>query len=552
MYRKRLLAVLLGVLALPQSTLAVSRTCGSNALTNTTNVLCASPSGPCNSTSVVVSSPIEVTAGGCTFDLGGRALTIQKRFQMIGSGFIKMQNASDITLTSTGELKARGDFVKPQGFIIEGGTISLTSSGGITHRGALDVTGDGAGIIELNAAGTIQVLSGSVIRGTGLSSFNGVDARFADGGILRIKSSAGSITVDGPVDMSGQGNAAGGDVTLRAARNITVTQPIDASGGSSGGGSVEIVAGDNVALDHPITVDSRSGGGDGGEINVAAGEDSLGGIAAGGTVTIDDGSLSLQGSTASGFGGDGGDLDVGARGQLFVGGAVPIHAGAGLDYAGSGGTISLRSGSGTPHVPGLLDGDLVFDAPIVARSGASGGFGGQLTAESGRDLAISSAIDLGGKDGGGTASLTASDDFDFSGRITADATSATGLGGTVAADACTISVDPMAHLEVAGHTDGGITLTGGNHLTVSTSSVVEAGTGGPIALVTRTVASGNPDTGGSVAQFDPTPTVLADPTLPGCGLCAGVVCSAHDACHDAGTCDPSTGQCSNPPLDVCN
>jgi hypothetical protein len=31
------------------------------------------------------------------------------------------------------------------------------------------------------------------------------------------------------------------------------------------------------------------------------------------------------------------------------------------------------------------------------------------------------------------------------------------------------------------------------------------------------------------------------------GKCAGVTCTAQDACHDAGTCDPATGLCSNPP-----
>ena len=30
--------------------------------------------------------------------------------------------------------------------------------------------------------------------------------------------------------------------------------------------------------------------------------------------------------------------------------------------------------------------------------------------------------------------------------------------------------------------------------------------------------------------------------------CAGVICTASDACHDAGTCDPATGLCSNPPV----
>lgn len=49
----------------------------------------------------------------------------------------------------------------------------------------------------------------------------------------------------------------------------------------------------------------------------------------------------------------------------------------------------------------------------------------------------------------------------------------------------------------------------------------------------------------------------ADPTLPCCGdlvvqngvctdLCAGVTCTASDACHEAGTCNPATGTCSNP------
>jgi hypothetical protein len=33
----------------------------------------------------------------------------------------------------------------------------------------------------------------------------------------------------------------------------------------------------------------------------------------------------------------------------------------------------------------------------------------------------------------------------------------------------------------------------------------------------------------------------------GVSLCAGVVCAAQDQCHTAGTCDPNTGHCSNPP-----
>jgi RHS repeat-associated protein len=38
------------------------------------------------------------------------------------------------------------------------------------------------------------------------------------------------------------------------------------------------------------------------------------------------------------------------------------------------------------------------------------------------------------------------------------------------------------------------------------------------------------------------------------GACRGsdpVVCTARDACHDVGVCEPATGQCSSPPLEVC-
>ncbi len=43
------------------------------------------------------------------------------------------------------------------------------------------------------------------------------------------------------------------------------------------------------------------------------------------------------------------------------------------------------------------------------------------------------------------------------------------------------------------------------------------------------------------ATRTPTPTTTATPDR-----CTGVVCTALDGCHDAGICNPSTGQCSNP------
>jgi cysteine-rich repeat protein len=78
--------------------------------------------------------------------------------------------------------------------------------------------------------------------------------------------------------------------------------------------------------------------------------------------------------------------------------------------------------------------------------------------------------------------------------------------------------------------------------------------------------SAHVDHGGDyVAVNDPTCQGLGclpldapcDPNVPCCGggvctngvctdLCAGVTCEASDSCHDAGTCNPQTGICSNP------
>src|SRR6185369_5352397 len=139
-----------------------------DALANTASVLCTS--GSCNTTLVRVTQPIDVTAGGCEFDLGGRALQFEDPFQMIGSGFIRVINAGNITIISTGKLKARGDFVKPNGFIIGGGFISLTSTGTIDIDGLIDVAGDSAGSVRLQAAQSIFLRPGAVIDGPGISS----------------------------------------------------------------------------------------------------------------------------------------------------------------------------------------------------------------------------------------------------------------------------------------------------------------------------------------------------------------------------------------------
>ena len=296
----------------PSAAGAVVRTCGPDAVANTANVLCAPPSGPCTATQVVLGANVQVTnvaQANCEFDLGTRALRIDKPLEVAGQGFIKVRNAGNITITSTGKLKARGDLVQPNGSIVKGGLISLTSSGSISHNGLLDVSGDSSGNIVLSATGDVTLGSGSNVDGNGISSFADFGQKFADGGGLDITSAAGSIAINGRVTLRGTNQGVGGTVDARADRNVTVNQSIDISGGGGDGGEFSAAAGDRIVVTKAIDADSRAGGGSGGLIDLRAGCDALTcnalqGVVPGGNIDVQGAALTLRGSASDGLGGE--------------------------------------------------------------------------------------------------------------------------------------------------------------------------------------------------------------------------------------------------------
>src|SRR5262249_54649629 len=418
---------------------AVTRSCGPDAVANTTSVLCAAPSGPCTTTLVIVGTDIDVVDAGCTFDLGGRALRIDKAVQMTGLGFIDVVNAGDITLTAAGRLKARGDFVEPTAVIIKGGRVSLTSLGTITLRdnSQIDVSGDAAGTVRLAAAGAntagvgIDLQAGSLIQGHGISSSTGSGERFSDGGVLDIRTTLGSIVDNAAIDMGGANQAAGGDVTLQSARDLTIGEVLDVSGGASDGGSLDLLAGDNIRITRNVTVESRLGGGSGGSINIIAGADDLGGVAPGGGVTVDNASLLVMGSASETSGGDGGDFDVTATGPMTFTATSQVRVDAASLFDGSGGTMFFGSGDANAAVIGPVDGDMTLAGLISAGSGADFGTGGSLEISAGRSLTLSGSVDVSGKDGGGDIIIDAGGSITLSGPLRSEGTSPTGPGGFV-------------------------------------------------------------------------------------------------------------------------
>src|SRR5204862_8285966 len=132
-----------------------------------TNVLCTG-SSTCNATTVDVKEDIQVTSGGCEFDIGNRNLTFRRRFEMAGTGFIKATNAATITIEDTGRLLARGDFPTTT-FPTQGGLIVLQSNSTVVQKGIIDVGGDASGTINITAQTDVTLQSGSTISGNGIS-----------------------------------------------------------------------------------------------------------------------------------------------------------------------------------------------------------------------------------------------------------------------------------------------------------------------------------------------------------------------------------------------
>ena len=431
--------LLAATLAAPSVGWAVTASCGADALQNTQTVLCGN--GTCTPGLVRLTTPLSVTAGGCEFDLNGRDLSIEKTFEMTGSGFIKVIHAKNITITAGGKLHATGDFDKPNGYIIQGGLISLIATGTITvdngSGAGLDVSGDGAGTVILDAGGDITLAGGgNPVLGNGISSFADQGDRFTDGGELNATSRTGNVVVAADLSLTGQNGGTGGFVELQAAINVDVQKMIDVSGGGGGGGEVDLTAGDDVLVKRSIDADSSVGGGDGGTLAIDAGEDPIGGLKPGGDVRIDGDAniiLGMQGSATDTFGGYGGDFEITAVGLVLLDN-VTARLDAATNFDGDGGYFSIDSSDVEFYRLGPTDGDLqILGGLISMTSGNTGGDGGTVDLTAGRDMQITADMNVHGFDTGGDVTGTAGRAITLGGLIdsTGGAASGAGDGGYV-------------------------------------------------------------------------------------------------------------------------
>ena len=466
----------------------------------TADDICPAAADPC-----IAVGTVDVTSGSL-LDFGPRRFevtgTLQVEAQPLGFG------GGDVTITA-GAFVLRNDAsitaTGPSGL---GGSVTVSTSG------AIDLGTDASINVSTGDAGSIALTAGGAITANGPLQANAVGPD-GDGGEIEL-TAVGAITL-GPrasFSVSGGKLAAGGRIELTTTTgSVTAAGDLLAEGGSFFGGGVIIV---NSAGDLTCT----------GVLDVNGNKDPVGG--------------------------DGGDVELTAYGNLLLGGTITGRASA----SGEGASITMASTTGSVTLAG----------PVSALGGSPDGIGGSLEITAHTTFAqetLAAAIDLsstGAQSSGGPLTIKAP-----GGSTLRNVTGRGGLGagsvevhadglvsvlGLIDADgapslfpSATVAIVSTAGVSVSGriHTDGlpgqagGVLAVQGCSVTLTpTAQLTATGVGGATELraagllnVAGTLTAGAanrlyyreasqpPMVTGTLT---PAATVILDPSLPPCGV----------------------------------
>jgi cysteine-rich repeat protein len=506
-----------------------------SARATTASDLCSPSADPC-----VVTGTRAVTPGS-VLDFGTRTLQLRPTASLafaggpltILAGSVRMEGGATIVGTVANAVVPAVQITTTGGIRIEtaatpariqvsdalnGGQIVLEAGGNLELLGTLDARGDGTGgaggVITLTAGGNATLGGTITLRGGSLGI----------GGLLTA-SAGGGIAVPGSLLVNGDD---GGEVDLQAlAGDVTLDGPVDVSaGGNYGdGGFVSILASGNVLMRGTLAGQGAGsdveGGGSGADVTVTA---TAGNIAVSGI---------LNGNGAPPDG-DGGEFDFTA-GTDFVQNANVLAQDNGAD--GCGGFYSVLAGR---------------QVTLAAAVEANGGFcGGDVFVESRGGASLSNEINVDGGEVAGTISASAAT-LTASGRVHANGTGNLAAAGEVQLQACDLTV-PAGAVVQSNATEGGMNLLqASGQMTIGGSLTSRPGGANRLEyrdpLKLPRILSG--------ATVNPTPTVVANPTLPVCAT-NGAVCGngtreTGEGCDDSNvaacdgcspTCQPET--CGN-------
>ena len=207
--------------------------------------------------------------------IGGNLFFANPNGFLVGAGGVI--NAGSLSLTAPTKAFVDGFFLSPG--VVDSGSVGQLLSGNAPIAQGSIIRIDG----RVNAAEGVRVAAGSVIVGGSIYSgarFTGTKPDFTDvvnaNGLAqgnRVVQEAGrifiaasdDITVSGTIDARGSAGVAGGDVTMRAGRDIAVesgaTITSAGEGAASNGGRVDILAQRNAVIRSGALLDASAGAG---------------------------------------------------------------------------------------------------------------------------------------------------------------------------------------------------------------------------------------------------------------------------------------------------
>lgn len=494
-----------------------------------------SPNAFCTGDPCVISTDKDADPN-IVLDFGTRTVVLQKQLNMLPqpSGVLGSLTIRCGTFRVTGDGVIKGSASAGPGGVVTIEAVNNIEFNGTTTIGDVRLTGQDAGSL------TLKTSVGSI---TGSGRLNlGADGLIASAGTLTALSAA-DILLSGQISLPGGTQGSGGTVDLQAPGNITLSGFVDLTGGQGGGGFLDVTALGALTVSN-LDLSGSSEFGDAGLATLD-----------GGSVTV--GTLFGRGANDGENCGDGADVDVFAASDVLFNGTVDIR-GRGLDC--SGGFLSvdgarvfvngslLMSGDGSEADGGDLDVSSttlvqVASTGVIDLTGGTGG-AGDLLLQSDGDIVAAGTLSAYGRSstsaGASLVELNARGTLTVSGTVDASGGSAViGGGGDLSLLGCKVDTATTAVVRSLGDA-GSIRVVANDKLTLR--GTFQAGSGGiGVEYGTRAV----PPT--VSASFSPATTAVLNPLIIPCRLCdTDAECSDGNQCT-TDTCPPDGSACINAP-----
>ena len=247
-------------------------------------------------------------------------------------------------------------------------------------------------------AGTAPI---TIHSGSDLYLHNGA---YLSGGPLSLTSATGSVSIGGSVFFSNPSDPSNANLTIQAADDVTIAQPIVAQ---SDGNGVNITAGNDISVNAQI---NSSGGRAGGTVALTANRN----LTVNDHIVTNNGAITLSATT--------GAINLLSDKAVWAGsGPITIRSAGNLSDGAylSGGPLSLTSATGSVSIGGSVffsnpsdpsnanltiqaADDVTIAQPIVAQSDGNG-----VNITAGNDISVNAQINSSGGRAGGTVALTA-------------------------------------------------------------------------------------------------------------------------------------------------